>query len=65
MIQQQTNDVEDGEEEWQSPPPPRCGQMRCGYYAIETDPPMKPPLWACSRRDCRWAIRPLYHQVDG
>ncbi len=48
--------VED--EEWRPPPRPRCGQIHCGYYPIETEPPMEPTLWACSRGDCRWAIRP-------
>lgn len=40
----------------------RCNRLNCSLYVIETEPPLDPPLTACSNPDCDRAIRALATQ---
>jgi hypothetical protein len=38
-------------------PANRCNRLNCSLYVIETEPPLDPPLTACSNPDCDRAIK--------
>ena len=38
-------------------PAHRCNRLNCSLYVIETEPPLDPPLTACSNPDCDRSIK--------